>query len=119
MKLLVIEDNEDIREILIDELQPICNDILACESVEDFHKQQGINNLKKFDAAIIDINLPGINGLEFLKRFKSENELPTLFVITGDPFIEANFDELPEIYIFKKPVNMEMLISSIVASRSS
>lgn len=118
MKLLIIEDNKEIREILVQELKSISADIVAFEAIEDFYEQQGLNNFKNFDSAIIDINLPGVSGLEFLENFKSENELPTLFVITGDPFIEANFDQLPEIYFFHKPINMEILVSSIVSSCS-
>jgi DNA-binding NtrC family response regulator len=118
MNIVIIEDNHELREILVEQFKSFTKDVLAFESIEDFHKQRTKRDFKKLDAAIIDINLPGTNGLEYLKQYKSDHELPTLFVITGDAFIEANFDQLPEIYIFKKPLNMEMLISSVIATRN-
>lgn len=117
MKLAIIEDNHELREILSEHFKKICQTVADFESIEAFKKKYNAESFFNLDAAIIDINLPGQSGIDFIKGFKEESEIPSLFVITGESFVETNFDELPDIYIFLKPLNMDILTSSVIAAR--
>lgn len=81
IKVAVVEDNETIREglkILIDSAKGFaCNALFPdCESL--------IDNYKELDADIllIDIGLPGMNGIEGIKKIKSLIPQLTILVLT-------------------------------------
>ena len=66
-KILLIEDDLFIREMYESELKRAGYKITACSLGED-----GIKALQKdrFDLVLLDIMLPGVNGLDILKQIK-------------------------------------------------
>ncbi len=66
-KILLVEDDILIREMYESELIRSGYKVVACSSGED-----GIKALQQghFDLALLDVMLPGINGLEVLNQIK-------------------------------------------------
>jgi DNA-binding response OmpR family regulator len=78
MKILLIEDSRDLAANVVDFL-----DQLGC--VTDY-AANGLNGLhlavtERYDAIILDLNLPGMEGLELLRRLRQESLNPTPVLI--------------------------------------
>ncbi len=86
IKLLVIEDEAPLRELLREEL---CRSGYKVETAAD-----GIEGLAKyrvelFNVVLLDIRMPGMDGVEVLERMRYESALPEVIVFTGHGTIET------------------------------
>ncbi len=77
-KVLVIEDDPEIVELLEIHLKD-----LSCELVKAYSGEDGLDALKNqaMDLVILDVMLPGIDGMEVCRRIRSEqNKVPVLML---------------------------------------
>lgn len=82
MRILVVEDDQMLREAVIDLLKEEEYFITEADNGEDglYLASQGIHDL-----LILDIMLPEINGLEIVKRLRSQqNAVPILLLTAKD-----------------------------------
>ncbi len=111
VKILVTEDNEVNRELIeavLDEY-PLDFAVSGEEAVTMASK-------KEYDLILMDIQLPGIDGVKAMKRIRkiSEKYIPMIaltgFAMKGDEekYLNEGFDE----YI-SKPFNLELLRKKI------
>ncbi len=111
-KILVIDDEQIVHES--------CNRILTEEGYEvknAFTGQEGFKKIEEeqFDLVITDLKMPGISGMEALKKIKKDNPNIGIVMVTGystaETAVEAMklgaFDYLP------KPFTPDELISVI------
>jgi two-component system, OmpR family, alkaline phosphatase synthesis response regulator PhoP len=76
--LLVVEDEDDIQELIAYNLKKEGFKILKAESAE---KAYGTVLSEKIDLIILDIMLEGMNGIEFCKKIKNDEDLKKIPVI--------------------------------------
>lgn len=76
MKILVVEDNIKILKSICDELDNHF-DTYKCSDGEDALYQI---NQNIYDLIILDIMIPGINGLDILKSIRKNIETPVLIL---------------------------------------
>jgi two-component system response regulator HydG len=83
-RILVADDDPDIRELLGDALDGWGYEVgLAAggrEAVELVER-------RLFEAALLDINTPGMGGLELLERLKRHDAALDVVMMTGDPMV--------------------------------
>lgn len=86
-KILVVEDEENIRESFL--LMLSNYDVTACGSADEALK---VVETQKFDLLILDVRMPGINGVEFLEIVRKDNPDIPAIICSGysKEFIEAN-----------------------------
>ncbi len=79
MKILVVDDMTSIRHVMLHMLKSIGYD----QNDEAVNGQQALQLLrkKKYDLLITDYHMPKINGIQLLKRIRSEKELASLPVL--------------------------------------
>ena len=78
--ILIIEDNETMREGMVQVLKKAGYQVFSCENGEDaFFKLEH----HKVDLIISDYRLPGMNGLEVLDKVKSINSRIAVIIITA------------------------------------
>ena len=110
-RILVVEDDEKSRRLLTDVLQYHGFDVCAHASGED-----GLVDAHacRPDAALLDIELPGISGFDVLSRLRAESTsaaLPVIAVTASvmdqdrKKILGAGFDA----YV-PKPVNIRQLV---------
>src|SRR2546427_8581716 len=104
--LLVIDDDEVIRDLLHQAL----SEKYECDTAD--RAEQAIECLKvqKYDVIITDIFMPGLSGMQVLKRLK-EYHLPTpVIVISGrGDELKDSFMEMGAFAFFTKPFRLEKL----------
>lgn len=78
-KILIIEDDRSIAELQKDYLEVAGFEVLICtDGEEGLIILEGAEN--EFSLLILDIMLPGLDGLEILRRIKDHKDIPILLV---------------------------------------
>ncbi|MDR1800255.1 MAG: response regulator transcription factor [Lachnospiraceae bacterium] len=78
MQLLVIEGNPKLSDLIVNRLKKAYYDVDLCTGAAEAAE---LINGKKYDAMILDAQLEGVSGLDFLKTLREEgNEIPVLFL---------------------------------------
>lgn len=76
-KILIVEDDSSIAELERDYLEVAGFEVSICsDGVEGLRAIQN----QEFDLIILDIMLPGLDGLEILKTMKEDKDIPVLLV---------------------------------------
>jgi len=75
MKVAMIEDDVELAEILSDYLKKYGIEV---ESYEDAFIAISAMRIKEYDALILDLTLPGMDGLEILKKIREFSDVPII-----------------------------------------
>ena len=83
--ILAIDDNDVIRDVLRFTLQDRHDVTLA------YNAQEGISlaGASQFDVIITDINMPGMNGIEFIKEIRKKKSYASTPILV----LTANLEE--------------------------
>lgn len=115
MKLLFIDDEQTFLKYLAKRL------VLDGFTVKTaFSGEEGVEAAarEEFDVAVVDLQMPGIDGIEVQKRLKNLQPFLPCIVLTGHGSVE-NALESGKYNAFKflsKPVDMDTLIETINAA---
>lgn len=90
-RILIIEDEASLRKTLARILQQAGFEVTTAE-----HAEQGLDYLKTttFDLVFTDLRLPGIAGLEALKRIQTTNPNIPVVLFTAQPDINSAVEAL-------------------------
>lgn len=112
-KILVVDDDPQMRVALNEAIQRLGHDVVACDSGENAIKKMRHDS---FAMVITDMNMPGINGLMFLKEIRRSmgSSIPVL-VITGFGTIENAVETMKEgaVDYLMKPFSFDALGKAI------
>ena len=102
MRILVIEDNQDIAANLGDYLEDRGHTVdFAADGVTGLH----LAVVHDFDAIVLDLNLPGMDGLEVCRKLRNEarKQTPVLMLTARDTLDNklAGFDSGADDYLIK------------------
>lgn len=106
MKILLVDDDPDESVIFRDAVDQLGESI---DVTQVYYCHELFNVLKEnsFDLLILDVNLPLVNGIECLKKIRSDNSLPQLPIIMFSNVInQLNIDlcyQQKADYFFIKP----------------
>lgn len=107
-KLLIIDDDESIKESLRITLSQVGYKVFVAEDAE-----RGLEQFDRFhpDLIICDLKLPGMNGIEFLKRVKSCNRYIPFIIITAYEDSHSTIEAIQQgaYDYFEKPLEVEKL----------
>jgi len=82
MRILVVEDNYILATILADHLAAQGHKVV--QSYEGALAARFCQQ-RDFDALVIDLVMPELNGIDVLERLHRQNRMPRAIVITGFP----------------------------------
>jgi two-component system response regulator CpxR len=76
-RVLVIDDDRELCSLIRAYLEPLGYEVLA-----EHRGPEGAERAvaEKFDAVILDVNLPGMDGFEVLKRVRRQSNVPILML---------------------------------------
>ena len=85
-KLLVVEDDKPLRELLQMELSRSGYKVeVAMDGAEGLRRYRE----ESFNVVLLDVKMPGIDGIEVLRQMRSESILPEVIMFTGHGSIET------------------------------
>lgn len=120
VRILLVEDDEDLRTEIREYLQRRGHDVTACGSLDDARtavRRLADRNIAA-EAIVCDVNLPDGNGIDFYAA--SAAELPTChWVLMSGAHDVARIDGLsagnglPRCTIVEKPMSLRILNSAL------
>ena len=82
-KILVVEDDESLRRVMQAQLEKVGHKTAAAadvgQALEILHREWQ-------DVVISDLNLPGLSGLELLKKIRAEHPETVTIIVTASLF---------------------------------
>ncbi len=114
-KILLVEDEDFIRELYVRQLTK--SGFLVKSAIDG---QSGLNMLKSetFDLLLLDIMLPGMNGLQLLREFKTQN--PNSLMITilltnlgQEAVIKEGFELGAQAYLIKASYTPDQVVNEV------
>jgi two-component system nitrogen regulation response regulator NtrX len=111
-KILITDDEPSIRSTLSQILEDEGHKTVVCESGEEAIAQIARD---EFDLAILDLWLPGIDGLSVLERMKGSIAAPPVIVISGHGNIDAAVKaiRLGAYDFLEKPLSLERVLLTV------
>jgi two-component system, NtrC family, response regulator PilR len=90
-RILVVDDEQDVRETLENVLAKLEYDPIVAASGKE---ALDLIKTKKIDVVLSDLYMPEMDGIELLKRVKTENRNIVFLMITAHPTIETAVDAI-------------------------
>lgn len=113
-RILIIEDEESIARFI--ELELIHE---GYQVEKAFNGREGLDKFQShpFDLVILDIMLPGLNGIEVLRRIRQVSGIPVILLTARDAVVDkvTGLDSGADDYI-TKPFAIEELLARIRAA---
>ncbi len=110
-KILIVEDEEKLARFVELELVHEGYEVSKCGNGRDA-LEEAVNNF--YDLILLDIMLPGLNGLEVLRRLQKEKSVPVILLTARDAVMDkvSGLDAGAVDYI-TKPFAIEELLARI------
>jgi DNA-binding response OmpR family regulator len=111
-RLLLVDDDEMFVEYLSRRLINYEYDVTSCLSGEEALEKVRDSD---FDVIIVDVLMPGIDGIETLREIKKLKPLTEVIMLTGRASPESGVDgmKLGAYDYLRKPFNTKELVSKI------
>ncbi len=111
-RVLLVDDEEKFLEVLSQRLGT--RGIVAETSTSGEEALVKIKN-KNFDAIVLDVMMPGIGGIETLKRIRKENSEVQIIMLTGRGTVDKAVEAMKEgaIDFLEKPADINQLLDKI------
>ncbi len=114
MRVLIVEDDADLARQLSETLEDTGYAVDLADNGEDGHF---LGDTEPYDAVILDIGLPVINGISVLQKWRADGKsFPVLLLTARDQWSEkvAGFDAGADDYL-TKPFHQEELLARLRA----
>lgn len=114
-RILVIDDEEAIRKSFILALEDTGYLVDTAASGEEGVRMEGEEN---YDLIFLDLKMPGLNGVETLRRLRKIDADVPVYIITA--FYEEFFEELKDVErdgvefeLLRKPFSSEQILLTV------
>jgi len=111
-KILVVDDEADFLETIVKRLQR--RKIDAC-GVDGGKKALEIVETERFDVVVLDILMPGMDGIETLKLLKKKKPFIEVIILTGHGSVESGLQgmQFGAFDYIMKPADLDELLEKI------
>jgi DNA-binding NtrC family response regulator len=111
-RVLLVDDEEEFVEVLADRLE---TRDLEVETAENGQTALAKAGQKVFDAILLDLAMPGMDGIETLKGLLDINPDLQVILLTGQATLGQAVDamKLGALDFLEKPVDIDVLVAKI------
>jgi DNA-binding response OmpR family regulator len=112
MRILIVDDEEELVTTLVERMELRG---LQAVGVTTGHEAVGLIEREPFDVVVLDVKMPGEDGVEIMKRIKKiRSDLPVI-LLTGHMSMEASEEGLKAgaIDYIIKPIQIDDLIAKM------
>jgi DNA-binding response OmpR family regulator len=110
LRILIIDDEEHIRNVFSLALEKEGYKVFPTATGEE---ALSIFSKEKIDLIFLDLHMPGIDGIEVLKKIREKDKKVPIFIVTG--FYMGYKDELKALEAFG--LDFELLIKPVDAEQ--
>lgn len=110
--VLIVDDEEDFRETLVKRLKKRNLNVWGAESGP---KALDLMDKLDFDVVVLDVKMPGVDGIETLREMKTKKPLTEVVLLTGHGSMESGIEgmKLGAFDYLMKPVNIDELLEKM------
>jgi DNA-binding NtrC family response regulator len=115
--VLLVDDEEQFLKVLSKRMEGRGLKVDTSVSGEEaLEKVKG----KEFDAIILDLAMPGMSGIETLKRIRSENPDVQIIMLTGHGSVEKGVEALKAgaVDFLEKPADINKIMEKIAEAKN-
>src|SRR5262245_25614308 len=114
--ILIVEDEPDVQEVVV---QLLGHYGVNTDRANDAEEALALLNQESYDAALIDLALPGMNGFDLLKKVRAQSQWSGMRCIAFTAFhssgvrkqvMDAGFDGY-----FAKPLDTQVFVHDLIA----
>jgi len=111
-RVLVVDDEKDFLETFVNRLRKRNLDVTGVESGE---KAIELMDKHLFDVVILDVKMPGMDGVDTLIEMKAKRPLMEVIMLTGHASVESGIEgmKLGAFDYIMKPADINELIDKI------
>jgi two-component system, OmpR family, response regulator len=117
-KILLIDDDLELCEELVDTLKSEGHQV---ECIHEAETAEGLIKNRDFDTILLDYKMPGMTGIDLLKKLKAAGIKSEIIVVSGKPFIEKDImnEGLTSMVkgVIPKPINPDILLKMIQSKK--
>ena len=115
-RVLLVDDEEEFLALLAKRLETRNLKVSKAASGEDAIE---IVNKQDFDVILLDLAMPGMDGLETLQKIKNDHPEADVIILTGHGTIQAGIEamKLGADDFLEKPVDINVLMEKIKNSK--
>lgn len=107
-RVLLVDDEQDFMDVLSERMRDRGMEVTTTTSPFEAMEKAGTEN---FDAVILDLMMPEMNGLEALARLREKNPDLQIILLTGHATIEKGIEamKLGAMDFLEKPIDIQKL----------
>jgi len=111
-RVLVVDDEEDFLETIVKRLQDRNLEVMGAESGI---KALELMDARDFDVVVLDVKMPGMDGIDALKEMKKKKPLTEVIMLTGHASVESGIQgmQLGAFDYVMKPVPLDELLDKM------
>ena len=111
-KVLLVDDEKDFIETLSERMETRGMNVSSTVSPKE---ALDIVDKESFDAVVLDLKMPEMDGLEVLKRIKEKNPDIQVILLTGHATVQKGIEamKLGAMDLIEKPVDISTLTEKI------
>ena len=111
-RVLLVDDEVDFTEILAERMR---NREMEVDTADSGEKAIEMVNDKYYDAIILDLAMPGMDGLETLKNILSDSPDQQIIFLTGYASVPKSVEAIKQgaVEFLEKPANINQLIEMV------
>jgi DNA-binding NtrC family response regulator len=116
--LLMVDDEEKFLHALTERLKLKFFEITPVTNGEDAIE---VAKKAKFDVAVVDLQMPGIDGVELLKILKKSHRFLEVIILSGHATIDVAVEctKLGAFKVLEKPCSFDKLVETITEAYES
>lgn len=110
--VLVVDDEDEFREMIVKRLR---KRDLICEGAEDGAKAIEIVRQGHTDVVLLDVKMPGMDGIETLREIKRLKPLTEVVMLTGHASVDSGVDGMRfgAFDYLMKPMELDPLLEKL------
>ncbi|NOQ47333.1 MAG: response regulator [Desulfobulbaceae bacterium] len=111
-KILLVDDEKDFVETLAERMRSRDMNVSTCLNGKDALEKI---DAESFDAIVLDLQMPEMDGIEALKRIRAKNPKLQVILLTGQATVEKSIEamKLGAMDLLEKPTDIETLTEKI------
>jgi len=117
-KVLLVDDEEDFTATLSERMEDRGLDVdVSASGPEAIERVQE----KGYDAVVLDLAMPGMDGIETMKRLLAENPDLQVILLTGRGTVRSGVEAMASgaMEFLEKPANIDLLLEKIAKAQAN